>query len=103
MYNYDMAHKTGRPRKRRGQTRNDMMIVRLQTNEKVSFQAAADAAGQDLSVWVRERLRRCSREELEALARPVPFVELAGVKNSAGAPHGAHIPGRNRARAAGAD
>jgi len=79
------------------------MIVRLQTKEKASFQAAADAAGQDLSVWVRERLRRCSREELEALARPVPFLELVGVKNGAGTPNGARTPDRNRARAAGAE
>ena len=42
--------------------------------EKRAFQDAAEIAGTPLSVWVRERLRRIARSELEEANRPVAFM-----------------------------
>jgi hypothetical protein len=48
--------------------------IRLNAAEKETFQLAADADGKKLSEWIRDRLRRDSRQELEALGRDVPFL-----------------------------
>jgi uncharacterized protein (DUF1778 family) len=77
-----MATKRGRPRKPRGQTKAEILIVRLAPDEKATFNVAADLAGQDLSVWVRDRLRQVARKELEELGQAVPFLE--GVFNRNG-------------------
>ena len=81
MYSSMMATKRGRPRKSRGQARDELLIVRLGSAEKESFVAAAGFAGQDLSVWVRERLRQSARKELEELGQPVAFLGQANSKN----------------------
>jgi hypothetical protein len=51
------------------------MEVRLDPTEKQAFREAADAAGLPLSGWVRERLRRAARRELEEIGRPIPFLQ----------------------------
>ncbi len=53
-----------RPLKKEGDARDQLMQVRVQEREYGSFKRAADAAGLDLSAWVRERLRRIARKEL---------------------------------------
>ena len=55
-----------RPQKQEGEARDHLMQVRVQEREYGSFKKAADAAGLDLSSWVRERLRRMARKELRA-------------------------------------
>jgi uncharacterized protein (DUF1778 family) len=47
--------------------------IRLHENEKSAFEAAAEIAGIALSSWVRERLRRAARIELQDANQPVPF------------------------------
>lgn len=53
------------------------MQFRTSEAEKHTFQAAADIAGIDLSAWIRERLRRAARRELEEAGRKVPFLEAS--------------------------
>jgi len=67
--------KPGRPKKSAGAAMGEYVEFRLDANEKKAFQDAADLAGMALSVWVRERLRKASRKELEDAERPVAFLE----------------------------
>jgi uncharacterized protein (DUF1778 family) len=55
--------------------RTERMEFRLEPDEKTAFQAAADLAGVPLSSWVRERLRRAARRELEEADQKVPFLK----------------------------
>ena len=66
--------KIGRPKKPAGTGKVDYIEVRCGEAEKRAFRAAAEAAGLPLSGWIRERLRRVARKELEAMAMPVPFL-----------------------------
>jgi uncharacterized protein (DUF1778 family) len=51
------------------------MKLRLQPEEKEAFEQAAELAGVPLSAWVRERLRRAARRELDEDGKPVPFLK----------------------------
>jgi uncharacterized protein (DUF1778 family) len=64
----------GRPRKNAAETKSEMILLRLEAGEKEGFRAAAEIAGIDLSAWMRERLRRAARRELEECNQPVPFL-----------------------------
>lgn len=66
--------KMGRPRKSPESRKADYIEVRCEELEKRAFRAAAEAAGLPLSGWVRERLRRAARRELEELEMPVAFL-----------------------------
>jgi hypothetical protein len=48
--------------------------VRLAADEKAAFHAAAALDGKGLSEWLRDRLRRAARAELEGHGLPVPFL-----------------------------
>lgn len=50
------------------------MQLRLSAAEKRAFRDAAEIAGLQLSSWVRERLRRCAKSELQDADKPVPFL-----------------------------
>jgi hypothetical protein len=65
----------GRPPKGSDQLRAIRLDMRLKRTEKEAFRAAAELAGLDLSAWIRERLRWAATRELEAAARPVPFLQ----------------------------
>ena len=39
-----------------------------------TFTAAAELDGKDLSEWVRDRLRRLAKQELEQAGRPIAFL-----------------------------
>jgi uncharacterized protein (DUF1778 family) len=67
--------KTGRPRKAARDRKTEYIELRVETSEKQTFQRAAEAAGLPLSGWMRDRLRRMSRKELEDMALPVAFLE----------------------------
>lgn len=67
--------KMGRPKKSPDAVKVDYIEIRCEESEKVAFRAAAEAAGLPLSGWVRERLRRVARKELESMALPVAFLE----------------------------
>ena len=49
--------------------------VRLSAAEKQTLHAAAKVAGTSTSAWVRDRLRRVAREELQGSGLKVPFLE----------------------------
>jgi uncharacterized protein (DUF1778 family) len=54
--------------------KEEYLELRLYAAEKQAFKDAADLVGQALSVWVRERLRRAAKRELEEAKRPVAFI-----------------------------
>lgn len=49
--------------------------IRATVDEKQAFQDAADLAGIPLSAWVRERLRKAARSELEAAGQKIAFLQ----------------------------
>ena len=55
--------------------RTETVRLRVDLDEKRSFQDAADLAGVPLSAWVRERLRKAARLELEAAGRQIAFLQ----------------------------
>ncbi len=52
----------------------EIIKLRVGTEEKQAFQEAARMAGIPLSNWIRERLRRAARIELEEAGKKIPFV-----------------------------
>ena len=64
-----------RPKKPKGSTKEEYLELRLDAAEKQAFWDAAALSGMALSVWVRERLRKAARKELEDAEKPVPFLE----------------------------
>ena len=67
--------KRGRPKNIVGSVKQEYMELRLDSAEKEAFVRAAEVAGMSLSAWVRDRLRRASRKELEDMKLPVAFLE----------------------------
>ncbi len=64
--------RNGRPV--RSQTRDEYLEVRLDAAEKQAFKEAAGLSGLAMSAWVRERLRKAARQELEEAGRDVTFL-----------------------------
>jgi uncharacterized protein (DUF1778 family) len=77
-----MAKRRGRPHVHPDKAKADYLDIRLETNEKRAFKDAADLAGLALSAWVRERLRRAARDELQEARRPVAFLSATGGQTS---------------------
>jgi hypothetical protein len=73
-YNYAMKKKQGAPRKSASKVKAELIQLRVNGAEKQAFVAAADLDGKKLSEWIRDRLRRLSRQELEDAGRLVPFL-----------------------------
>lgn len=65
----------GKARKSPEAAKTEYIEVRCELSEKDAFRAAADAAGLPLSGWIRERLRRVARKELEDMGMPVAFLD----------------------------
>jgi hypothetical protein len=65
----------GRPLKGSADKKSDAILLRLEPREKEGFGAAAAIAGVPLAVWMRERLRRIARQELEEAKQPIPFLQ----------------------------
>jgi uncharacterized protein (DUF1778 family) len=66
--------KRGAPKKSPDKARSVLMQFRVTPLEQQAIQAAADLDGKKLSEWIRDRLRRLSRIELEKEGRSVPFL-----------------------------
>jgi hypothetical protein len=49
--------------------------LRVNPAEKDSFELAAKVAGVPLSAWIRERLRKVARRELEDAGQKIPFLQ----------------------------
>jgi hypothetical protein len=69
--------KRGRPPTPPDRAKTESLEVRLTAAEKGAMREAADLSGLPLSTWVRERLRRAARMELEEAGRAVAFLESA--------------------------
>lgn len=67
-----MDKKKGRPPSATAKVEH--LQIRLDAAEKQAFAAAAALAGQSVSVWVRDRLRRIARQELEEAGLPVAYM-----------------------------
>lgn len=65
----------GRPPLSSDKARGEYLDVRLQAAEKEAFLSAAALAGIPLATWVRERLRKIARKELDEANQPVPFLK----------------------------
>jgi uncharacterized protein (DUF1778 family) len=50
--------------------------VRLTQAERDTLKVAASAAGLSVSAWLRDRLRRAARTELQSSGIKVPFLEV---------------------------
>jgi uncharacterized protein (DUF1778 family) len=68
--------KRGAPRKSADKAKGSLIQLRVSKAEKEAFNAAAEQDGKKLSEWMRDRLRRLSRQELEESGRPVAFVSV---------------------------
>lgn len=55
-------------------TRTERFEMRLSSKEREAFQLAADLSGSSISTWIRDRLRRIARRELEEADLAVPFL-----------------------------
>lgn len=64
----------GRPPKGSDKIKSIRLDMRLQEAEKEGFRLAAELSGLELSAWIRERLRRVARAELEEAGKRVPFL-----------------------------
>jgi len=74
--------KRGRPPKQqRQQLREEYMEVRVTAAEKQAFKDAAELSGLPLSAWLRDRMRRIARQELQESGRKVAFLEETGGSN----------------------
>jgi hypothetical protein len=77
IYNHAMntnKQRRGRPRKGSAETKSEGVLLRMERREKKGFVDAARLAGVPLAVWMRERLRRAAKMELEEAGREVPFL-----------------------------
>jgi uncharacterized protein (DUF1778 family) len=54
--------------------KTEILQVRVTGSEKASFERAAEISGLSISSWVRERLRKNSRIELQSSGLKVPFM-----------------------------
>jgi uncharacterized protein (DUF1778 family) len=68
--------KRGAPRKPTAKAKRDLIQIRVGAAEKAAFEQAAELDGKKLSEWMRDRLRRLSREELQAHGQTVPFLPV---------------------------
>jgi uncharacterized protein (DUF1778 family) len=73
-----MKPKRGAPKKPPERAKGALVQLRLNPAEKAGFVQAADLDGKKLSEWIRDRLRRMAREELEAHGQAVPFLPGTG-------------------------
>jgi len=71
-----MKKKLGAPKKSAAKAKRSVLQLRVNEAEKKAFEQAAELDGKATSDWVRDRLRRLSREELLAHGREVPFLAV---------------------------
>lgn len=54
--------------------KSETIRIRLDKDEKKAFQRATELSGLTLSTWIREKLRRAARIELEDAGEKIPFI-----------------------------
>jgi uncharacterized protein (DUF1778 family) len=60
----------------RSKAKAELLQIRLSVSEKTTFSDAAELDGKNVSEWIRDRLRRVSRQELQEAGKTEAF--LAG-------------------------
>lgn len=55
--------------------KSESILIRVEPKEKEAFKKAAELAGLPVSMWIRERLRRITRIELQDAGEKVPFIK----------------------------
>jgi hypothetical protein len=70
--------KRGAPIKTPGDSKKSLVQIRLNDAEKQAFLDASRIDGKKMSEWIRDRLRKCSQEELQAHGQNVPFLPTRG-------------------------
>jgi hypothetical protein len=71
---FGMAKMPKKRRKPAGTANDTYFQFRLSTVEKQAFTDAATADSRTLAGWIKDRLRRIAREELQRAGRPDPFL-----------------------------
>jgi hypothetical protein len=66
--------KRGAPQKAADKAKSELLQIRVSSAEKQAFADAAELDGKKLSEWIRDRLRRLSRTELEQAGWSVAFM-----------------------------
>ena len=61
----------GRPTKNAEDKKRETLLIRLESDEKQTFQDAAKVSGAPLSTWARERLRQAAIKELDEVGHPI--------------------------------
>ncbi len=61
----------GRKPKSDDEKKLETLLIRLDSEEKQTFQDAAKISGTTLSAWARERLRQAAIKELEEVGHPI--------------------------------
>lgn len=56
--------------------RTETLKFRVEPGEKEAFQQSAELAGIPLSTWIRERLRKAARIELQDAGKQIPFLKV---------------------------
>jgi hypothetical protein len=73
---YSLIYKIAMPkRQKKANPKVEVLLVRMTPGEKQAFQDAALLAGIPLSAWMRERLRREARKELEEAGQKIAFLQ----------------------------
>jgi uncharacterized protein (DUF1778 family) len=65
--------KRGAPAKPDAKAKRALLQIRLSEAEKNAFALAAELDGKKTSEWVRDRLRKLAREEIQASGQRNPF------------------------------
>jgi uncharacterized protein (DUF1778 family) len=60
---------------KKDRARTGRLALRVEPSEKEAFEQAAELAGVPVSAWIRERLRRAARRELEDANKAIPFLK----------------------------
>lgn len=55
--------------------KSEKILLLMEPSEKQAFQEAAQMSGLTLSAWIRERLRRAARMELEDVGKQAAFLQ----------------------------
>ena len=55
--------------------RENQLNVRVDDDENIAFEEAAEIAGISMSAWVRQQLRLAAMQELSRVGRRAPFLK----------------------------
>jgi hypothetical protein len=68
-----MKKERGRPKKKPGQGKDELLQIRLSALEKQVFSSVAEIDGESVSVWARRELRRAAQRKIQENGGTDPF------------------------------